>query len=172
MVHLQEDVSAAPYSAQFVAYGRLTSRQKGEMRVFLVTNENVLKKLLEQYEGVKEVARSGYYPVYSGQTIHVNMSGNLVAVSKQTLKIVFDPFKLNRLEFPIEVVAPSDSTHQSCRLTLIGSLRQDLTNNISPLCSLDVRLDENVSTRPFYPWFTSNVGTCSVMGEPVRVHFD
>lgn len=165
---LEQTLSVSPYSARFFVHGRLDTLQNGQLRVFLVTDEHALHEVLSHYTSVKELPHSNTCHVYDGQTIHVNLSGNLNAVDTQNLKMTFDPFTINQLNINTEVV--SVDAVQSCRLTFMGSLRRDLTNNISPICSLDVHLSKDMldQSRKSYHIDTVNDETIRKVGSDIQ----
>lgn len=142
---LQQTISATPFSVRFFIYGRLKSERHAELRIFVVTDEHAKEEFLESIQGFKELSRTNYHHLHSGQTVHLNISGNLAPVGSQNSKIIFRPFQINRLKIGTEVI--SSEVAMSCRVTFIGSLRKYGGDNISSLCTLSVSLTSDVSTR-------------------------
>ena len=122
----------------------MKSPSHAELRVFVVTDEHAKEEFLESIQGFKEVSRSGYHALHSEQTLHINLVGNLAPVGSQNLKLQFHPFQINRLKITTEAI--SSDADLSCRVTFIGSLRKDESNNISSLCTLPVSLSTDVSS--------------------------
>ena len=137
---LLSSVFPVPFIAKFVVFGHRLTADTAELRVFCMTDDKV-EKTLEHQEGFAEIARSRDLDIYDGQTIYIKCSGNM-SPAIQNLKLTFRPFRENRLAFKVSSLNSLDPW--SCKISCIGSLRQEVNGKVPVLCNLEARLVEEV----------------------------
>jgi len=165
--HLQATVSVAPYSCRIRVYARLKTSQLAHIRVDLSTDDERASTHSSNDHSFQEIGQSDKLDIYNGQTIYVNLSGNLSQPNVKNLKLSFTPFQINRLNIFASVVSPD--VPRNCRLTFIGSLRQNSRrNSSSSLCSIDLQLNDDMLQASRYSLDTVNDSIIQTVGQDIK----
>ncbi|XP_065652433.1 ankyrin-2 isoform X6 [Hydra vulgaris] len=135
---LQDMVCTSPFMAFFVVYAINLSAENYEIHVVLSTAETLNKQAVEISQGFSEVGKSNFYSIRSGQTIHINVVGNVI-LPTHSLKIVFNPFLPNCCKFKISTSGANCEAR--FRMKFLGSLRKGFSKSIPTLCMLDIDLN-------------------------------
>jgi len=158
---IEQNISIVHFEAQFIIFARLLGPKKGELRVYLVTEEYAKKGLVQPNERFIEVARSKKMTAYQGQTLNVRLCEDINASARShQLKMTFEPFKLNTLQFKM------DLTHLVTEKAVNGlvSFVNDRPPNFSretsdelQFCFLEFVLGPEVNYKHIYLQHTSQI---------------
>lgn len=101
---LYKEAIHVPFMAKFVVFAKRTDPMEARLRVFCVTDDRE-EKTLEQQEYYTEVAKSRDVEILENKVQYLEMTGNLVAITKsgEQLQFPFKAFKENRLQFSVRV---------------------------------------------------------------------
>lgn len=144
---LYRELNVVPFVSKFVVFAKRRAPKKGQLRVFCVTDDK-LEKTLESQERFLEVARSRDIEVLDGKPQYIEMSGNLMPVTKsddEQLNIKFRPFRENRLSFA--VVVPNMNMDPTGRMAFMRepkSSQSAATSQAVPVCNLNISLPDYV----------------------------
>ncbi|CAF0977665.1 unnamed protein product, partial [Didymodactylos carnosus] len=108
MAHdIYREATAVPYMSRFVVFAKRHDPDEAMVRVFCVTDDKE-NKTLEMQEHFTEIAKSKEVEVLNGNSIYVDVGGNLHAVVKTSdqLIITFRSFRENRLPFVVHIRDP------------------------------------------------------------------
>ncbi|CAF0736894.1 unnamed protein product, partial [Didymodactylos carnosus] len=108
MAHdIYREATSVPYMSRFVVFAKRHDLNEAMVRVFCVTDDKE-NKTLEMQEHFTEIAKSKEVEVLNGNSIYVDVGGNLNAVVKTSdqLIITFRSFRENRLPFVVRIRDP------------------------------------------------------------------
>ncbi|XP_065217821.1 ankyrin-2-like isoform X8 [Planococcus citri] len=133
-----------PFMAKFVVFAKRIDNNEARLRVFCMTDDKE-DKTLENQEHFTEVAKSRDVEVLEGKKQLIELSGNLISVTKSgdQLKLGFNAFQENRLPFTIRI---KDSLADPIGRMLFFKEQKPVKTSTPhpPICVLNIVLPDTI----------------------------
>ncbi|XP_061724534.1 uncharacterized protein LOC133530585 [Cydia pomonella] len=144
---LYKEMLLVPFEVRIVVLGKRLDALEGRLLVLYITDRYAYETLLQQ-EHYTEVAHSTSVKFLDSKEVYLEFSGNLVPVTKSGSQPMFkfEAFKDNRVEFPVRVKHPEESS--SGRIYFMNEPKVPKgEQSQTPACVLDVELPERRAPR-------------------------